>query len=409
MIEALKSFSIDKSDWMPVKFGDVVYEPKESVKDPAAAGIEHVVGLEHIDSEDIHLRRSASIEDGTTFTKKFDVGDVLFGRRRAYLKKAAKADFSGICSGDIIVMRAKDNLLPKLLPFIVNNDKFFDFAIKHSAGGLSPRVKFKNLAEYEFRLPPKSTQTRLAELLWASNEQLNSRFNLAKAVSITFKSKAKRLIEQGVDTLNESKSTRFGSYCMKWELLKISDFCEVVGGNAFKSARFKPHANHQVIRIGNVTPDGFNFDKTPVFIQNLEPSEERFLIPCGAIVVSLTGTNGKRDYGHPTLMRQQNKYLLNQRLAMIFANRKIMLPEFLLLLSKMEFFQGAFFLNATGTANQANVSISDVLKIKLPVPQVSEQRKIVNVLEKIRLAKSSNEAAIEKCAQLEKFLIDQVF
>ena len=150
MIDALRDFTIDKSDWTPVRFGDIAYEPKESVKDAAAAGIKHVVGLEHIDSEDIHLRRYASTEESTTFTKKFDAGDVLFGRRRAYLKKAAKADFSGICSGDIIVMRAKEKLLPELLPFIVNNDKFFDFAIKHSAGGLSPRVKFKNLAEYEF-------------------------------------------------------------------------------------------------------------------------------------------------------------------------------------------------------------------------------------------------------------------
>lgn len=107
-LELIKNFSIDKSDWVKVKFGDVVYEPKESVKDPAAEGIEHVVGLEHIDSEDIHLRRSASIEESTTFTKKFSKGDVLFGRRRAYLKKAAKAYFDGICSGDITVMRANN-------------------------------------------------------------------------------------------------------------------------------------------------------------------------------------------------------------------------------------------------------------------------------------------------------------
>jgi type I restriction enzyme S subunit len=171
-IEAIKNFSIDKSNWKMVKFGDVVFEPKESVKDALAEGIEHVVGLEHIDSEDIQLRRSANIEESTTFTKRFSKGDVLFGRRRAYLKKAAKTEFEGICSGDITVMRAKEQLLlPDLLPFIVNNDKFFDFAITHSAGGLSPRVKFKDLASYEFLLPEdKSVQIRLFELLHAATE-----------------------------------------------------------------------------------------------------------------------------------------------------------------------------------------------------------------------------------------------
>jgi type I restriction enzyme S subunit len=170
MEATLKQLHIDKSKWTSVKFGDVAQEPKENAKDLKAEGIEHVVGLEHIETEDIHLRRSANLEESTTFTKKFAEGDVLFGRRRAYLKKAAQASFSGICSGDITVFRAKDEILPELLPFVVCNDKFFDYAVKHSAGGLSPRVKFKDLANYEFLLPPKDQQKQLAELLWAMDD-----------------------------------------------------------------------------------------------------------------------------------------------------------------------------------------------------------------------------------------------
>lgn len=117
---------IDKINWTPVKFSDVVFEPKENAKDIYNEGIEHVVGLEHIDSENIHLTRSGKLEESTTFSKKFKRGDVLFGRRRAYLKKAALASFDGICSGDITVFRAKKNLLPELLPFVVNNEKFLD-------------------------------------------------------------------------------------------------------------------------------------------------------------------------------------------------------------------------------------------------------------------------------------------
>jgi type I restriction enzyme S subunit len=166
----IEKLSIEKSNWTPVKFGDVAFEPKETSNNPLEDGIEHVVGLEHIETQNIHLRNSAGIAESTTFTKRFAIGDVLFGRRRAYLKKAAQASFSGICSGDITVFRAKKNLLPELLPFIVGNERFFDYAIKHSAGGLSPRVKFKDLANYEFLLPPKNQQAQLAELLWAMDE-----------------------------------------------------------------------------------------------------------------------------------------------------------------------------------------------------------------------------------------------
>jgi type I restriction enzyme S subunit len=187
-MEAIKNFSIDKSDWQKVKFGDVVFEPKESVKNPVEEGVEHVVGLEHIDKEDIHLRRSAGIEESTTFTKKFSEGDVLFGRRRAYLKKAAQATFEGVCSGDITVMRAREELLlPALLPFIVNNDKFFDFAITHSAGGLSPRVKFKDLAKFEFYIPRKEQQAELTSLFKSINEIAEKeRELLEKADSVIF-------------------------------------------------------------------------------------------------------------------------------------------------------------------------------------------------------------------------------
>lgn len=174
--------NIDKSNWKLVKFGDVAFEPKEVCKDIQEEKIEHVVGLEHIDSGDIHLRKSATIEEATTFTKKFRKGDVLFGRRRAYLKKAAQAEFDGICSGDITVFRSKKDLSPDLLPFIVHNEKFFEYAIKHSAGGLSPRVKFKDLSNYEFLLPPKSEQARLAELLWAMDEVIEREGALYKII-----------------------------------------------------------------------------------------------------------------------------------------------------------------------------------------------------------------------------------
>jgi len=162
-----KKFSVDKSKWNLVNFEDVVIESREIIKNDDLAKIKYIVGLEHLDSENYELKRFADPEKPTTFRKRFLINDVLFGRRRAYLKKAAQAKFSGICSGDITVMRAKENLSSELLPFIVNNDNFFDYAVKHSAGGLSPRVKFKDLAKYNVLLPPKEEQTKLAELFWS--------------------------------------------------------------------------------------------------------------------------------------------------------------------------------------------------------------------------------------------------
>ena len=148
-----------------VKLGEVAIEHKETCKGNKADY--PVVGLEHLVPEEINL--TAWNEGGdNTFTKIFRKGNVLFGRRRAYLKKAAVATFDGICSGDITIIEAiPDKILPELLPFIIQNDALFNFAVGKSAGSLSPRVKWEHLKTYEFELPDMAKQKELAEVLWA--------------------------------------------------------------------------------------------------------------------------------------------------------------------------------------------------------------------------------------------------
>jgi len=151
-----------------VKLGDIAFESKETFSGDKA-GVP-IVGLEHLTPNEVTLSNWNTNTDNT-FTKMFQKGDVLFGRRRAYLKKAAVAPFDGVCSGDITVIRAKgDKLFPDLLPFIIQNDDFFDYAVGKSAGSLSPRVKWSHLQNYKLNLPDMDKQMKIAELLWSIND-----------------------------------------------------------------------------------------------------------------------------------------------------------------------------------------------------------------------------------------------
>ena len=170
-----------------VSLGEVCSEYKGRADD---SGELRVVGLEHLSQSDIDLLGYSRSE--TTFTKAFHKGHVLFGRRRAYLKKASLATFDGICSGDIIVIEAKEGkLLPSLLPFIIQNDFLFDFAVENSAGSLSPRVKWKDLSRFEFDLPSMEKQQELADILWAAQD-------------------VKRVYKRLIDACNEIVKSRFG-------------------------------------------------------------------------------------------------------------------------------------------------------------------------------------------------------
>ncbi|EPR5024752.1 restriction endonuclease subunit S [Vibrio fluvialis] len=148
------------TDKQTVKFGDICKEVKLTTKDPIGDGYERYVGLEHLDSGSLKITRWGMIaEDSPSFTRVFKKGQILFGKRRPYLKKAAIAEFDGICSGDIIVMEVKGaSIISSLLPFIVQSEEFWAWAIKNSSGSLSPRTKFKSLADFTFRLSEQSKQ-----------------------------------------------------------------------------------------------------------------------------------------------------------------------------------------------------------------------------------------------------------
>ena len=185
-----------------VRLGDVAKEHKETCKGNKSDY--PIVGLEHLEPECITLSQWSESTDNT-FSKVFRKGHVLFGRRRAYLKKAAVAPFDGICSGDITVIEAiPGRIIPELLPFVIQNDALFDFAVGRSAGSLSPRVKWKHLKNYEFELPAsEEEQRKLADVLWSIEQTRKSYNSLLRATDELVKS---QFIELFGDPVSNTKN-----------------------------------------------------------------------------------------------------------------------------------------------------------------------------------------------------------
>jgi len=155
--------------------------------------ISRFVGLEFIETDNFLLQGWGEMSDGTTFTKRFVKGDVLFGKRRAYLKKVAVADFDGVCSGDILVIRAKvKKILQGLLPYYISSDAFIQHAVSTSAGSLSPRTKWKDLAELEVSIPDLKTQEKILGVLL----QLNFTVDQLKQQKVTLKNLKKKLLNE---------------------------------------------------------------------------------------------------------------------------------------------------------------------------------------------------------------------
>ncbi len=200
------------SNWETIKFADVVSLSTTRTANPFAAGIERFVGLEHIEPGKLHIRSWGKVADGITFTSTFRCGQVLFGKRRAYQRKVAVAEFDGVCSGDIYVFESRNPniLLPELLPFICQSEGFYQYAIRTSAGSLSPRTNWSHLANYEFHLPPIDEQHRISALLWAADKLCDELANLQAANRTVREVQQHELFSTVLDT-NESGKLKIGS------------------------------------------------------------------------------------------------------------------------------------------------------------------------------------------------------
>jgi type I restriction enzyme S subunit len=215
-----------KPGWQRVKFGEVVRLNKETCKDPEAAGINRVIGLEHLEPGDLRVRSWADVADGTTFSNRVRPGQVLFGKRRAYQRKVAVADFDAICSGDIYVFETADQtqLLQELLPYICQTESFFEYAVGTSAGSLSPRTNWKSLASYEFVLPTLKEQRRIVDLLLLAASTAESLCNAAACSNVVFRSFLSKHMsgETASNAINQHESLTQQGECRLTVLDKIA-------------------------------------------------------------------------------------------------------------------------------------------------------------------------------------------
>lgn len=169
---------VKKAGWKVWRFEQMATNVNVRIDNPSESGMEHYVGLEHLDSDSLRIRRWGSPDDVEATKLYFKKGDIIFGRRRAYQRKLGVAEFDGICSAHAMVVRAKPEVvLPEFLPFFMQSDLFMTRAVEISVGSLSPTINWKTMAVQEFSLPPIEEQQRIADLLSEielSGDALNS-------------------------------------------------------------------------------------------------------------------------------------------------------------------------------------------------------------------------------------------
>ena len=177
-----------------------------------------------------------------------------------------------------------------------------------------------------------------------------------------------------------SPKLRFKEFRGEWKLYKLKDKACFLAGYAFDSNKMdSKEGKYQLLKMSNVYQNQLDLTRNSSYWHDIDKSYERWLLERGDIVLTLTGTVGKKDYGYSIEVPESNKFLLNQRLVRLRQIDGESLSKFIKYrISTDRFFYHFFNISKGGTGNQSNVSIEDLKLIEVNFPSIDEQIKIAN-------------------------------
>jgi len=343
---------------MRYRFDQIAVNVKEKKK-PVGEDKRHYIGLEHLDSGSLRVSRWGSDVPLKGEKLIMHKGDVLFGKRNAYLRRTAIAPHDGLFSAHGMILRPNDELVCKeFFPFFISSDYFFDVAIKISVGSLSPTVNWRDLSKQEFELPPMEKQQELAQVLWAMEDVKEEYLTLLKVTEELVKS---RFVEMFGDPIINNRG---------WQKSKLQNHVDVIVGYPFDSSKYTTE--------GIPIVGGYNLMQGIIQWENSKfwksaDGYESYLLKDKDIVIAMDRPWVGNGFKIATIKKVDLPAILIQRTACIRC--KSISPEFLYILLDSLWF--ANHCQITGSL-VPHISNKDILSYEIILPPLDLQNRFVN-------------------------------
>ncbi len=318
-------------------------------------------------------------------------GDVAYNKMRAWQGALGASSFQGIVSPAYVVMRLRDKQnLPAFFHHLFRTPQFSKEAERWSYGITSDMW---SLRPEHFRLiqtpvPPPEEQAAIVKFLDWANGRIDRAIRAKLKIIALLNEQKQAIIHQAVTRgldpnveMEASGVSWLGDIPKHWKVFKVKHVSKMSAGFAFNSDDFI-ESGIQVIRIGNLYLNALALERSPVFLPTSFCERlPRFIVKHHDILLSLTGTLGKRDYAYSVLNESEHPLLLNQRVAVIRANNERITSKFLLFVLRSENSLAQFY-SKPGGSKQANLSDDDVRNGYIAIPtSLKEQSAIVDRIE----------------------------
>jgi len=387
----------NRKGWKRHRFDQIAENIRESVM-PTPEDSKTYIGLEHMDTGSLHVRRWGSEADLKGQKLRMRKGDILFARRNAYLRRVAIAPHDGLFSAHGMILRAKTEVvLQEFLPFLMMSDRFMNLAEKISVGSLSPTINWTTLKLEEFDLPPLDQQRRIAEILWAVDEVLNKYAATATATEA--------LLRRFLDSLFKFREagglkTPFGCVPDHWRLSRMEDEGGVQLGQQ-KHPKYDTGSNvRPYLRVDNVR-DGWIAKKDVLQMHFPEHELVKFELQPNDILLNEGQT---REYvGRSAIYRGEITGCCFQKTLIRFRCNESLLPEFAQAYFRFLLYSG-FFAAQSSQTGIAHITAIRFKRMPIAVPPLKEQHKAVDELRKMEVAEKAVEAHLAET----RLLLNQI-
>ena len=158
-------------DWEVVNLGEVLELSKNKAYPPYKNKI--YVGLENINSNSNTCSSVNNAEGIKSITNVFNKNEILYGKLRPNLNKAIIAEFEGICSGEILVLRPNRKSQSYFLYLHMHSENFKEYNSSLAFGTKMPRTSFNLLSKYKIPLPPIEEQHRISQIFIQFDNRIN--------------------------------------------------------------------------------------------------------------------------------------------------------------------------------------------------------------------------------------------
>jgi type I restriction enzyme S subunit len=313
--------------------------------------------------------------------KIYPKGTLLVAMYGATIGKAAVMNLEG-CTNQACCALSKSKILTNkftLYWFIANRKNIVNL----SYGGGQPNISQDVIKKLKIPVPPLGVQNSIVTYLDKKNSEIDKFIRNKERLVELLEEEKQSEIDKAISLGINNDKLIFGrkeipNYPSHWQLKRTKHLFSILNGYAFSTDLFISEGV-QVLKISSLYQNELSLDRQPTYVDRKYLKKlKQFVVTEGNILMSLTGTLGKKDYGYAIQLKTDELYLLNQRVAKLIP-KSIIDGNYALYLLRSDVFLNQLYMCPSGT-KQANLSNDDILSLHIAIPGKFEQIEIANYL-----------------------------